>query len=452
MDSILHPLIVAFAWIWVRLHDLVVLIGIPATSGAGWALSIVLLTILVRVLILPLYLKQIKSQRSMQVLQPELKKLQAKYKGKTDQLSRQRQSEEMSELYKKNGTSPFASCLPLLVQMPILFGLYRVISAVQRLAAGEYGWDALGPLNKTVAQEIVDARVLGVNFFDNFGSAPGAHKIVFVVLIVLMVFFQYTSMRMSMKRNMPPQDPENPMARSQGMMLVLMPAVFAFTGFVFQMALLIYMLTTAVFSWAQQLWVLKVMPTPGSPAYQDLVTKRQNRYQQWAEPRFTEYDDAVQALNGENGSDPEAVAELQEKTLVDVKAKAKTFRVDTDFPESWDTTTQLSVLRGLASGEWKALPDEVWLRDMESTQRNAEDARARRSRQPRKMSREERMREAQLSSKQEEQAAKAAERAKRRAEQKQSKPAGNLTDEEIERRRAQRRAAQRKNKRGKSNN
>ena len=149
-DKILHPFAVAVAWVWVKIHDFLVLLGFSSGSGVAWVISIVLLTIIVRILILPLFLKQIKSSRAMQAIQPEVKLLQEKYKGKTDQASRVKQNEETQALYKKYGVSPFASCLPLLIQLPILFTMYRAIYTVKDLAAGTYTYagieaDRLGP-------------------------------------------------------------------------------------------------------------------------------------------------------------------------------------------------------------------------------------------------------------------------------------------------------------------
>ena len=125
MDSILYPFAVAVAWLWVRIHDLLLLLGMNSGAGFTWVLSIVLLTILVRVLIIPLYLKQLKSMRGTSIVQPQMQKIQAKYKGKTDMASRQRMQQEISELNKKYGVNPFASCLPMLVQLPVLFAMYR---------------------------------------------------------------------------------------------------------------------------------------------------------------------------------------------------------------------------------------------------------------------------------------------------------------------------------------
>lgn len=443
MDKFLHPIIVAFAWVWVKIHELVSALGLNFGGGAGWAISIVVLTLVVRILILPLYIKQIKSQRGMQAIQPELQKLQAKYKGKKDQVSRQRQSEEMMELYKKNGTSPYASCLPLIVQMPVLFALYRVIFAVQALADGTYRGgtvDRLGPLTQEVAQHMSSSTVFGVGLFDRLNTTEGLlNKAVFVLLIIVMVGFQFFSMYMGMKKNMPPSpDPNNPMVRSQKTMLYMMPAMFAFTGFIFQMALLIYMVTTAVFSWAQQLWVLKVMPTPGAPAYEALLTKRQTRYQDWAKPYFADYATQKLALDG----DEEAIESLYAKVLSDASSHVRRAKIFSKFPPEWNNADKVAYYHDLARDEWESLPDQNWFKGLLRARRPQDDKQNRVALQPKKLSREQRLRRAELERDEADLDSKAAERAARKAAEK-GRPGSELTPEEIERRRQERRAAQR---------
>ena len=165
-DAILHPFAWAISWLWVWIHDFLVLVGMSSGSGIAWVLSIVLLTILVRIAIIPLFLKQIRSSRAMQAIQPEMRKIQDKYKGKKDQVSRQKMMEETQALQRKHKVSPFASCLPMLVQMPVLFGMYRAIIAVSSISAGTYMYrgeaaDHLGPLTESVSTEIVNSTVFG---------------------------------------------------------------------------------------------------------------------------------------------------------------------------------------------------------------------------------------------------------------------------------------------------
>jgi len=108
-------------------HSLFTKVGLPASSGWTWALSIVGLVIVIRIILIPLFVRQIKASRGLQMIQPEIKKIQAKYKGKTDQETRQKMTQETMALYKETGTNPFASCLPLILQMPIFLALFRLI-------------------------------------------------------------------------------------------------------------------------------------------------------------------------------------------------------------------------------------------------------------------------------------------------------------------------------------
>ena len=94
----------------------------PPTSGAAWVLSIVGLTLVIRAALIPLFVKQIKSSRNMQMIQPKVKELQKKYGH-----DRERLAAETMALYKEAGTNPFASCLPILLQMPIFFALFRLL-------------------------------------------------------------------------------------------------------------------------------------------------------------------------------------------------------------------------------------------------------------------------------------------------------------------------------------
>ena len=91
-------------------------------GGAAWALSIIGLTLVIRAALIPLFVKQIKSSRNMQLIQPKVKELQKKYGH-----DRERLAQETMKLYKDTGTNPFASCLPILLQMPIFFALFRLL-------------------------------------------------------------------------------------------------------------------------------------------------------------------------------------------------------------------------------------------------------------------------------------------------------------------------------------
>ena len=438
-DAILHPFAWAISYVWVWIHDLLVLLGMSSGSGMAWVLSIVLLTILVRIAIIPLFLKQIRSSRAMQAIQPEMRKIQEKYKGKKDQVSRQKMMEETQALQRKHKVSPFASCLPMLVQMPVLFGMYRAIIAVSSISVGTYIYrgeptDHLGPLTASVSEEIVNSTVFGVRLShtlrDSFDQ-PGVVT-VFVAAIVLMVALQFFSMRLSFSRNMPDMG-DNPMAQSQRSMMYVMPLMFIFSGAFFQMGVVIYTVTASFWALGQSLWTIKVMPTPGSPAYAELLSSRESAYQEWAKPFFQNYDRERAAL-GTPGTDPR-VSELNERTLAEVRAKAKKQRVASDFPASMPPGEIITVYRNLASQKWTTLPDEQWMRSLTHAveQRVAkQEASAQRS-ELQKKQRERRANERQ-----------ATKASSQKTNGNQDGANGALSAEEIERRRVERRKARRR--------
>ena len=274
MDTILWPLKVAVAWVMVYIHKFLVLIGLGDGPGVAWVLSIIGLTIFVRILIMPLFVRQIRASRGMQLMQPELQALQAKYKGKKDAASKQRQQEEMMALYRKHGTNPFASCFPILIQMPIFFALFRVLANLQAIAEGTYeGRDSIGPLTADLANQVQHSTVFGASLSSSFMnpsdiSSALTVKIVTVIMIIAMSATQwYTMAQLSMK-NMPEssKNSDNPMMRSQRMMMTIMPLFFAFTGVQFQIGVLIYWVTSNLWTMGQQFYTISRMPAPGSEA------------------------------------------------------------------------------------------------------------------------------------------------------------------------------------------
>ena len=278
MDTILFPIKWVISWIMYLIHEGLTFIGFADGSGPAWILSIVGLTILIRIMIFPLFNKQIKATRASQELQPEIQKLQKKYKGKTDPISRQRQQEELSALYKDAGTSPLSSCMPLLIQMPIFFALYRMLLVLKPIADGTR--DSLGPINKAVATDISGSTLFGAPVSSAFGTAdsyanPTAVRVVAVILILGMMVTLFFSQKQVMTKNMPESamDPNNPMYKTQKYMLYGMPLIYVFSGSFFQVGVLVYWLTSNIWNIGQQTWMLMHNPTPGSIAWK----KRQER-------------------------------------------------------------------------------------------------------------------------------------------------------------------------------
>ncbi|SHI85964.1 YidC/Oxa1 family membrane protein insertase [Actinomyces denticolens] len=278
MDTILWPIKVAIAWVMVHIHQALVAIGLPDGAGIAWVLSIVGLTIVVRLLIMPLFVRQIRAQRGMQLMQPELKALQEKYKGKKDPASRQRQQEEMMALYRKHGTNPMASCLPIIVQMPIFFALFRVLASLQDVADGSYSRGSIGPLTADLAEQVQDSTVLGAPLSSSFMQANGnlTVQIVSVILILAMSVSQWYTMAQITTKNMPDSSKtdDNPMMRTQKIMMTVMPIIFAVTGINFQIGVLIYWLVSNLWTMGQQFYTIHRMPAPGSEAERNYRAKQ----------------------------------------------------------------------------------------------------------------------------------------------------------------------------------
>jgi YidC/Oxa1 family membrane protein insertase len=267
-DTILSPIMVAVAWIMVRVHDLLVFLGMSAGSGWAWVLSIVGLTVVIRILIIPLFFKQIKASRSMQLVQPEMQKLQKKYKNKTDPASRQKMQEEMMALYREHGANPFSSCLPILLQMPIFFALFRVLNSLGPLANGTYpNGPSIGPLDQQLAAQAESSTLFGAPISETFLSSDQLSvKVVTVLLIILMSVTTFLTQRQLTMKNMPASALDNPMARQQRMLMYILPLIFAFSGVNFPIGVLIYWSVSNLWSMGQQFYTIRRQPAPGSEA------------------------------------------------------------------------------------------------------------------------------------------------------------------------------------------
>ena len=266
--TLLSPLEYAVAAIMVAFHTVLSAIGLPADSGWTWALSIVGLVVVIRILLIPLFVKQIRASRAMQLIQPQMKKIQEKYKGKTDTASRQAMQQETMALYRESGTNPFASCLPILLQSPVFFALFRVLNGIPE-------HKSIGPLSPALVEQADRATLFGAQLSDTFIHAnTTATRVLTVVLIILMSLSTFTTQRQLMTKNMPASALDNPFARQQKVLLYVLPVFFAISGINFPIGVLIYWLTTNVWSMGQQFYVIRRMPAPGSEAEKALQARQ----------------------------------------------------------------------------------------------------------------------------------------------------------------------------------
>lgn len=258
-------------------HDGLSFIGLPAANGWTWTLSIIGLVLVIRAALIPVFVKQIKAQRGMQLLQPDLKKMQAKYKGKTDQLSRQAMAQEQMALYKKHGTNPFSACLPMLIQMPFFFALFQVLSGIS--AAKETG-QGIGALSHDQVVQFDASSIFGAPLSATLlhGTPAGgdvvAVWVLSIVMILAMTASQFITQKQIMAKNMSEEAMASPFMRQQKMMLYILPVVFGVGGINFPIGVLIYWTTTNLWTMGQQFFVIRRMPTPGSPAAKALAERR----------------------------------------------------------------------------------------------------------------------------------------------------------------------------------
>lgn len=281
LDTILFPLEWFVAAVMVGFHKLFTVLGMPEASGWTWALSIAGLVIVLRILLIPLFVKQIHSSRRMQLLQPELQKIQKKYKGKKDQESRQKMTEETMELYKRTGTNPFSSCMPILLQAPFFFALFRVLNNLSKFASGER--EPIGLLTQKLAAQAEASTLFGARLSDTFMRSDDLQvKLLTIVLVVIMSVTVFITQHQLMRRNMPAAALDNPMAKQQQWLMYLMPIFFAITGVNFPIGVLLYWVTTNFWTMGQQFYVIRRMPTPGSKAEKALEERRKAKGKTYA--------------------------------------------------------------------------------------------------------------------------------------------------------------------------
>jgi len=268
ISIILWPIKWVIELILVAFHSLWTFVGLDPNAGITWVLSIVGLVVVVRAALIPIFVRQIKSQRRMLEVAPQLKKIQDKYKGKKDQFSREAMSRETMELYKKTGTNPLSSCLPLLLQMPIFFGLFSVLNDAS--IHSERG--GVGALTPALAESFSNAVFLGAPLNETFINAwnnnfqPWQVMVVASVMIVLMTASQFITQLQIVSKNMSPETKASPMFRQQRILLYLLPLVFAFSGVAFPIGVMFYWLVSNFWTMGQQFVVIRNMPTPGSEA------------------------------------------------------------------------------------------------------------------------------------------------------------------------------------------
>ncbi len=277
-------------------------------AGWSWALSIVGLTIVIRTLLIPLFVKQIKNSRNLQTLQPRVKELQKKYGH-----DRERLTQETMKLYKDTGTNPLASCMPLLLQMPIFLALFRTLNeAAHNKGVGFFEQTRFTELVASLATSDIFGAV---KISDSFTSADSWHvQLVAGLLVALMTITTFTTQRQLMRKNMPESALTGQYAQQQKILLYVLPVVFAVGGIAFPIGVLLYWSTSNLWTLGQQYYVIRNNPTPGTPAYEAKQARDAGKHPKPAAPGSGTATAVVEAPRPAPRSQPKKQSRSQRRT------------------------------------------------------------------------------------------------------------------------------------------
>lgn len=217
---------------------------------ANYGIVIILLTIIVRIILIPLTISQTKSMAKMQKLQPELKELQKKYKD-----DKQKLQQETMEFYKRNNVNPLAGCLPLIFQMPVFFALFQALRSPSEIVTNILGSFTINGVTNGIKTGL--AGFLSTADFNLTGAANPNYNFLWMnlnvkdpyyILVILMVATMFISTRMTTT------DPK------QSKIMYIMPVAFGVISFQFPSGILVYWVTTNIWSIGQQ-WVVNKIVT-----------------------------------------------------------------------------------------------------------------------------------------------------------------------------------------------
>jgi YidC/Oxa1 family membrane protein insertase len=260
LNTILAPLNTAVSWIITQLFNLFSP-AFGAASGVTWLLTIVILVVIMRLILVPLFIKQMHTQRAMTALTPKLAEIRKKYKG-----DREAMNQATMKLYQEAGVNPLMGCLPVILQMPIFFALFSVLRYIAE-------WNPSVKLEWGLTRHLIEsarhAKIFGATIADkvlftgtphNGGIAVPVHaKVVIVIVVIISMTTTYLTVRQSMKRGMMPTGTDTPMGQSQKLMAYIMP-LFALTGLYWQFGLVLYWVTTNLWTLGQQFILLRRYP------------------------------------------------------------------------------------------------------------------------------------------------------------------------------------------------
>ncbi|MTK04001.1 membrane protein insertase YidC [Micromonospora sp. CP22] len=241
------------------------LLGDASALGTtwSWVLGIVFLVLTVRIILFPVFVKQIRSQRAMQALQPRIAELRARHRDDRETLQK-----EIVELYRVEKANPLMGCLPMLVQIPVFLGLLHVLRHLKPTMPEHlktlYGW-SVAQFDSASSATLFGAPIAGTFRSTGaqvalLGGDTATVRVVAAVLIAAMIVTTYLSSRQLILRSGWAQDPQQRLV--QRLMLYGIPASLLVSGLIFPIGVIIYWVTTNLFSLGQQTWMLRRYPPP----------------------------------------------------------------------------------------------------------------------------------------------------------------------------------------------
>jgi YidC/Oxa1 family membrane protein insertase len=230
----------------------------------------------------------------MQLLQPKVKDLQKKYGH-----DRERLAQETMKLYKDTGTNPFASCMPLLLQAPIFFALFRTLDSAANGDAPK------GIMTTAHVDALANATIFGAKISDTFLKADSLHvQILTMALVVIMTITTFTTQRQLMRKNMPASAMTGPYASQQKVLLYVLPVVFAFGGIAFPVGVLLYWTTSNIWTMGQQFYVIRNNPAPDTPAEKAKRDRDAKKAARHAPPEDTTGSNGTRPVSEKPGGKP----------------------------------------------------------------------------------------------------------------------------------------------------
>jgi len=257
VDAVLTPFEFVLSSVLVTAHAGLVAAGLPAASGATWAGAIAVLVLVVRLTLLPLVVRQLRSSRRLAAAAPALQEIRDRYRGARDPEALSALRAETRRVYAESGASPLGF-LPLLLQAPVLISLFRVLNAAAR-------GSAVGVLGPVIVAQLDSATLAGASLTQTL-IAGGPAAVVAILLTLVVAGTLWFAQHQQLTRNTPAAALAGPAGAAARLLRWVLPGTAIVSGLTFPIGMLVYLACTNTLSLVQQVLVIRWLPTPGSPA------------------------------------------------------------------------------------------------------------------------------------------------------------------------------------------